>query len=195
MTTEQLKELGLTDEQISAVMELKGKVFTSLEEKLTAETKKVESLEEKLTEANKQIEGFADQEDIDAVKTEVQEWKTKYEDEKAQREEDLFQARLDKEIASYGGKNSKLIKAGLDLEAIRGSNNQNEEIAKALKEFKEENDFMFSEEQDPKDGINVVKPQSGGKPGLTQDDFRKMKYSERVKLKTENPQLYEKLIK
>ena len=50
-------------------------------------------------------------------------------------------------ISNSKAKNVKAVRALLDLDAIRASKNQKDDIAAALKKAKEENDYMFESEE------------------------------------------------
>lgn len=98
---------------------------------------------------------------------------------------------LDGAITKSGAKNATAIKALLDLEALKSSKNQAEDITKALEAVKSENDYMFASEEPIN---NPVKPTNGTLPGvITKEAFAKMSYLERVKLKKENPTKYNEL--
>lgn len=58
-----------------------------------------------------------------------------------------FQSVLDGAVSKMGAKNSKAVKALLDLETLKTSNNQSEDIKTALSALKTENDFLFNSDE------------------------------------------------
>lgn len=113
---------------------------------------------------------------------------TKHQQEIADME---FNNVLDGAITKSGAKNATAIKALLDLETLKSSKNQAEDIEKALEAVKSDNDYMFTSEEPIK---NPVKPTNGTLPNdLTKESFAKMSYLDRVKLKKENPTKYNEL--
>lgn len=58
-----------------------------------------------------------------------------------------FNSVLDGAISKSGAKNSKAVKALLDLDALKTSKNQAEDITKALDEIKKNNDYMFTSDE------------------------------------------------
>lgn len=61
--------------------------------------------------------------------------------------EEQINAVLDGAISKSGAKNTKAVKALLDLDALKTSKNQAEDITKALNEIKKDNDYMFTSDE------------------------------------------------
>lgn len=155
MTKEQLLELGLNEDQIKEVFRLNGLAVErakgetgELENKLKTKEKEVETLTEQLDTANSQIDDFKKL-DVDEIKKAAEDYKELYETEKEQKEQEIkdlqFDYKVDKTITSdeFKGKNTKAIKALLDLETIKGAEDIDKALNKALKELSEENDYLF----------------------------------------------------
>lgn len=102
-----------------------------------------------------------------------------------------FNTIVDNAIASSGAKNAKAVKALLDLETLKASKNQTEDIKNALDSVKAENDYMFGSAE-PIDGI-VTDTGKNKNPGITKEMFAKMGYGERLKLKQTDPNKYKEL--
>lgn len=81
---------------------------------------------------------------IDTLNQTLQAKETEYQQKIADME---FGSVLEGAIASSGAKNAKAVKALLDLDALKTSKNQAEDIKKALEEVKMENDFLFASEE------------------------------------------------
>ena len=90
-------ENGLPKEVIDKLMELNGNSINELKkenEKLKTEKAGIET---QLTEANKKIEGFKEV-DIDKIKAEVDEWKSKYETDTKNLQDSLTQKDYDYKV-------------------------------------------------------------------------------------------------
>ena len=72
----------------------------------------------------------------------------KKDDEYAAKEaERAFNDSLDKAITAAGGRNPKAIRGLLDLEALKGSKDQTEDIKKALESVKESDAYLFGSDE------------------------------------------------
>ena len=102
-----------------------------------------------------------------------------------------FNSALDNAIISSKAKNSKAVKALLDLETLKSSKNQPEDIKTALEKIKSENDYLFESAEPIK---NPVAPTNNPNvTGITKETFNKMGYAERLKLKHTNPEKYSEM--
>ena len=111
-----------------------------------------DTLKTQLAEANKAIEGFKAL-DVDGIKKAADEWKLKAETaekEAAAKIADMeFNGLLDSAISGSKGKNAKAVKALLDIDALKGSKNQSDDIKAALESIKTENGYLFEDTQTP----------------------------------------------
>lgn len=157
MKREFLKELGLTDEQIDKVMAENGKDIenakgntTELQTELKTKETELETLQEQLKNANKQIEEFKDM-DIDAIQKAADDYKEKYETAKTEAEEELekikFEYALDKALGDAKAKNTKAVKALLELDNLKMTDEKILGLDEQLESIKKENDFLFEYEQ------------------------------------------------
>lgn len=69
---------------------------------------------------------------------------------------------LDGAITKSGAKNATAIKALLDLETLKASKNQAEDIEKALNTVKSENDYMFASEEPFNNPVRPTNPPPAG---------------------------------
>lgn len=90
-----------------------------------------------------------------------------------------FNSVLDTAISGSRARNSKAVKALLDLETLKASKNQSEDIKSAIEALKTENDFLFESNEPIK---NPVAPTGGSDPF-----GKKMTLSEAMKYKNEHP--------
>jgi hypothetical protein len=146
-----LEDMGLTKEQIDSIMEANG---TDIE----THKKDAEKYKTDLEEAQKTLKGFEGV-DVKEMQTKLTQLNAdlKAKDEAHQKElsDRDFNSLLDGTITTVGAKNAKAVKALLDIEALKGSKNQSEDIKKALEAVKTENDYLFGSEEPIR---NAVKP-------------------------------------
>lgn len=136
-------DTALTKEIIDAIMEENGKDIESakgdaallqsqLDETKAALAKfdgvSVEELQSKITQL---------QNDLTTAETNY----------KNQIEERDFNDLLNASIAEAKGRNAKAVKALLDIDALRKSKNQKDDIKSALEAVKQENDYLFTTEK------------------------------------------------
>lgn len=177
-----------------------NKAVSKLETDRDTWKEKAETAEETL----KSFEGI----DPAQVQTELAEWKKKAEDAEKEYNRKIaerdFEDAITAAIKEANGKNTKAIRALLDIESLMKSKNQNEDVKKALDALKEAEDssFLFVDEAQVQAEQNAVRfappftkargPQTP--PGaLTKENFRSMSLDERTKLKQSNPELYNQL--
>ena len=167
-----LKDAGLevTAEQLAAIdKEVKEnyKTITDYEkqkDKLTASEDKVKTL----TESLEKFDGVdADKltGEIAALKKQLEEKDKSYASQLADRD---FDDLVKDAIAEARGRNPKAIKALLDVEALKASKNQKEDVAAALKKLAEAEDskMLFGEDQPaPVGKIGAIGKVTGGTSG------------------------------
>lgn len=102
-----------------------------------------------------------------------------------------FNSVLDGAITSSGAKNAKAVKALLDLETLKASKNQADDIKTALETVKSENDYMFESKEPIKNPVHQTN--NPDISGITKEDFAKMGYSQRLNLKKTDPNKYNEL--
>ena len=172
MKTEELKELGLNEEQIQKVFALNGKDVNEVKKTLTEKEAEIKTLndaktavENSLNETKTQLEAL-NGEDVEGIKqklAEAQKALTDQQDayarEKADRE---FDSKLNEIIGQKGGKNAKAIKALLKIDELKESKNQDADITSAIEALaKDENsNFLFSS----KEPIKKPVAGTGGQP-------------------------------
>ena len=137
--------------------------------KFEAKEKEVETLQEQLETANKQIEDFKEM-DIDAIKQAAEDYKAKYETEKANAQKELeklqFEHAIEKALTGAKAKNAKAVRALLDLDGLKLNNGEIVGLNEQLEKIKEENDYLFEGEEEKvpqivKSGGDDTKTSSG----------------------------------
>lgn len=166
MKKEDLTALGLTEEQIAEIQKLNGKDIAAEQKKTAAAELERDNYKGQLDTtqtALKKFEGV----DVEQLKSEItklqndlQTKETEYQTKLADRD---FNDLLEGQITSLGAKNSKAVKALLDVEALKSSKNQTEDIKKALETVKTENDYLFGSAEPFQ---NPVKPTGNPPSGV-----------------------------
>lgn len=153
MKEEDLKEEGLSKEQVTKVMKLYHEKVDPVKKKLQETEDKLKNTNEKLTtteEALKKFEGadpVALKQQIEDLKKDLEEKEKGY---RLQIEERDFNELLKDSISAAKGVNAKAITALLDVETLKQSKNQKEDMVKALKVLAEAEDskMLFKTEDD-----------------------------------------------
>ena len=138
-----LEDLGLEKEVIDKIMTENSNDITNTKKKLEAERDNYKEQLETAQTALKDFEGVDVKElngKISALTADLAKKDSEYQVKIADME---FNSVLDNAITSSKAKNSKAVKALLDLEALKSSKNQSEDIRTALEKVKSENDYLF----------------------------------------------------
>lgn len=178
MKTEELKEIGLNDEQIAAVFKLRGKEVEDYNQlKNNIETLKTENenYKSQVESANEQIEAFKDM-DIESIKASAEEYKNKYEQAQIKAKEDIDNITLNNAIdlglVNAGSRNLKAAKALLDIDSLKDSKNLNDDLKAQIEGLKESDSYLFKGQEEPKQ-------RSMGKSGsLGEKELKDMTYEE-----------------
>ena len=120
--------------------------------------------------------------DIDGIKAKADEWKQKAEQAEKDAAEKIaaaaFEHQLDAAITGAKGRNAKAIRSLLDVEALRASKNQSEDIKAAIEAVQKENDYLFEGATPPPkfaaatpgataSGMDAIRAAAGLKPTET----------------------------
>ena len=150
MKREELEKLGLTKEQIDSVLDMHHKEFDPVNKELettkndlTASQEKVKTTEEAL-KAFDGIDPAALNQKITDLQNDLKKQDEAHKQQIADRD---FNDLLKESIVTAKGKNAKAITALLDVETLKASKNQKEDIASALKVLAEAEDssMLFGE--------------------------------------------------
>lgn len=171
MKREFLKDLGLEQEIINKILAENGKDIEGLKATNATLTTELNSVKDQLSEANNQIDRFKTL-DYDGVKKEASEWKAKAEAaEKDANNKITILKRdyaIDGALAKAKAKNTKAVKALLNLDAVTLSDNGLLGLDEQLSKVKEENAYLFDAE-DSKPAGRVVGPTPGAKDMGSED--------------------------
>lgn len=157
MKREDLEALGLSKEQIDSVLDMHHKEYDPVKKDLETAQKDLESEKEKtstqettIKDLKKDLEEFKDA-DVSGMKQKIadleKDIQTKDETHQKEIADRDFNDILKDGIASAKGKNAKAITALLDIDTLKASKNQKEDIADALKSLAEAEDskMLFGE--------------------------------------------------
>lgn len=150
-----LKEAGLevTAEQLAAIEKAVKENYKTVvdydkqKEKLDAAEDKAKTLEESL-EKFKDVDPEALKQSIEDLKKELKQKDTEYAGKIADRD---FEDVLKDAISGAKGKNAKAIRALLDLDTLKASKNQKDDVAAAIKALTEAEDSAFLFAKDDED--------------------------------------------
>ena len=201
MTREELKALGLSDEQIEKIVDDYGKNYVSKSQfdqkneeakhlKGEADTFKKEI--EELKKTNKDNADLAAQ--IEKMKEDA---KTREQTYKANTKKMQIDSLVDLELIKNKAKNPKAVKALLvDLDKAEIVDGSIKGLDEQFKKLKETDAYMF-ETEDDSSGSKGFKAGQGdsNKKSITHEDFTKMSYAQRLELHNSNKELYDSLNK
>ena len=154
MNREQLKELGLTDEQVENVMKEYGKSVNDIK----AKADKVDSLESQIQDYQKQIEERDNQLeelkkiDAEGLQAKIEELQQLNEQTVSEFEEKLqkqaFEHRLENSLKDAGVRNVKAVKALLDTENIKLDGETLLGLDDQLQGLQESDPYLFAQNEE-----------------------------------------------
>ena len=194
MTKEELKALGLNDEQIEKVVEDYGKNYVpknQFNKKNDALKQAEESLEAMQSDIETLKKANADNDELSKQIDELNAAQLKREAEyTAQIQKMELDGIVERTLLSSKVKNAKAVRALLDLEDAKVKDGTIKGLDDQLTKLKESDPYLFESDSKPT-GVTPGEPHGGqGSTGITQAEFNKMSYLERVQFQKENPDAY-----
>lgn len=169
MKRKDLESLGLEKEAIDKIMDMNGADI----EQEKAKTKTAEGERDKYKEQLESTTGELEKlkelnpEELQATVSKLQEdLKAKDEEYAAKEADRLFKDTLSEAIKTAGGRNVKSVMALLDVEELKGSKNQGEDIKKALETVKESDAYLFGADEPIKNPVGTTGGSGGGDSAL-----------------------------
>lgn len=161
-----LKEIGLEvpeDKRADFDKAWKENYRTKSEyEKATSQRDEYKSSLDTVNGKLKEFEGV----DVDDLKSQIatlqDDLKKKDDEYTAKEAERAFNDCLDKAITAAGGRNPKAIRGMLDIETLKGSKDQTEDIKKALESVKESDAYLFGSDEPFMNPVGPINNPSGG---------------------------------
>ena len=198
MTREELKTLGLTDEQIEKVAEDYGKNYVT-KNQFNTKNEELKQAKESLTTMQSDIETLkkanADNAELSKQIDELNAAQLKCEAEyTAQIQKMELDGIVERTLLSSKVKNAKAVRALLDLEDAKVKDGAIKGLDDQLTKLKESDPYLFESDSKPT-GVTPGEPHGGqGSTGITQEQFNKMGYLQRAKLKEDDPNAYSEFI-
>lgn len=158
MKREDLEKHGLSKEQIDAVLDMHHKEIAPINKELETVKSDLQAAQVKVKTTEEALKAF-DGVDPAALNQQIanlqEDLKKKDAEHQAQIADRDFHDMLKESIATVKGKNAKAITALLDLDTLKSSKNQKEDIAAALKVLTEAEDskMLFGETQPETIGV------------------------------------------
>lgn len=138
----------LSKEVIDAIMAENGRDIEAAKKPFAD----YDHIKEQLDEAQKTIKGLQEQ-DIEGVRKSARDWEEKYnqavKDHEAKLADMAFDRKLEDAITGAKGKNAKAIKALLDVDALKGSKNQDADIKAAMDALQKDSGYLFGDVDSP----------------------------------------------
>lgn len=106
-----------------------------------------------------------------------------------------FNYALDKGLSSVKAKDINDIKMFIDIEKLKYQDGKIEGLEEQIKSLEETKSYLFDTEQQqvpPSTGFNPTGT-NGGEVGITKEKFKTMNMAQRIKLRNDDPKLYEEL--
>lgn len=201
MNREFLKELGLEDEQIDAVMKSHGTVVNDTKKELETVKEERNNLATQIEERDTQLEELGEKvKDSEELTTEIERLKT----ENAETATD-YQERMDKQQKNFAiesalrearARDPKITKNALDLDVIHVKEGKITGLDEQLTALKESHEYLFDVEDEGEGKPNFTRPGGSNKPEkMTTEEFNKLSYTERNEIYEKDKSLYDRLTK
>jgi len=150
MKTEELKKLGLTEEQIQEIHRLNGLDVNGLKEEKENLLAEVSGYKERLEKQSKELESLSGKSlTEDEYRERVQKMKDEFDEEKSKLEESLketkFLGEVDKALLQAGVRDVDIAKAAFDLTSMSMEEGTLQGFDKQLEEVKEKHAYLFKE--------------------------------------------------
>ena len=159
MKTEFLKSLGLEQDVIDKIMAENGKDIAAEKAKTTKAEGERDNFKDQLATATESLEKFKDV-DPTAMQSEInkltQQLKDKDAEYAAKEADRIFSDSVKSAIKEAGGRNEKAVMAMLDMDALKVSKNQSEDIKKALETVKESDAYLFGSDEPFKNPVGAT---------------------------------------
>lgn len=165
MKRKDLEDLGLEKETIDKIMGWNGTDIEAEKAKTKAAEGERDNYKEQLDTATAELDKFNDMkpDEMQATITKLQQdLKDKDTEYAAKEAERAFNDSLDKAITAAGGRNPKAIRGLLDIETLKGSKDQTEDIKKALETVKESDAYLFGSDEPFLNPVDPTNNPAGG---------------------------------
>lgn len=196
MEREYLKGLGLEDEVIGKIMSEHGKGIQAAKGDLSTALTEVESYKEQLAQRDKDILALKDSSGSKkALEEQIAKMELDYKEEKETLQNKIAETKLnsalDLTLTQANVRNPKAVKALLELDKVKLTDNGLEGLDEQITALKEKEGYLFGEGSKPP-FINGNNNSNGGGGTLTKQAIMEIKdTNERQKQITENRHLFQ----
>lgn len=174
MKREELKELGLTDEQIGSVMALHGVTVNELNSKVSTAEQQATQYQEQLDKNQSELDDFKAKskgnEDLEKQVTDLQ---TRLDQNKTDSEQQIADLKkssvIDLALTQAGAKNIKAAKALLDGESLELTDEGLKGLDDQLAALKESDGYLFGSNETTPANPDGKKAVFGGNPSSAQN--------------------------
>ena len=150
MKRKDLEALGLEKEVVDKIMDMNGSDIEAEKSKTRAAEQERDKYKDLHDTATAELEKFKDA-DIDGLKGQIEklqgDLRAKDDEYAAKEAERVFHDTLSEAIKTAGGRNAKSIMALLNVDELKASKNQGEDIKKALDTVKESDAYLFGSDE------------------------------------------------
>ena len=203
---EVLKKCGVEEDKANEIVKAMGeaKIYTTNLENVDVRYNKLQEQKKQLEEASKayqkQLEELtknnADVEALNKLVEQLQLSNKELEENHSKEMHNLqFNFALEGALTNAKSKNNKALKALLDMDNIKYQEGKLEGLQEQIEALQKDASYLFDLETTPQNtgGLGSF-GRSGGKVGITKEEFSKMSYSERMNLYQSDKATYDALV-
>lgn len=192
MKRDELAALGITEkETVDKIMEINGADIEKKKSEAVGISAERDQLKKQLADVQAELKGFenVDVQELQGKITQLQaDLAAKDAQYQAQLAEQAFTATVTEQALAAKCKNAKAVLALLDMDALKGSQNQKEDIAGAIKALQESDGYLFeATAKPPAPKLNSTMP-GQARDGLPGEKTTPLTLEEAVRNTLENDQ-------
>lgn len=163
MKREELKNLGLSDEQIDKVMALNGQDIENFKSKAESLETERDSFKSQVEEANKTIGDLKkNNKDIEDIQNKATEWENKYNEAEEARVKAVRDGLLNTKLAGVNAHDVEMLKGQLNMDTLKFTDDNIEGLDEQLKSLKESKGFLFKDESNSETRFSAHTPPGSG---------------------------------
>lgn len=206
MINEILTKCGVDEAKANEIVKAmeEAKIYTTNLENIDVRYNKLKDKVSRLEETNKNYEVQVKQlsknnTDNEELKKQLEQLQLSNKELQEKHSKELYERdfnyALDKGLSSVKAKDINDIKMFIDIEKLKYQDGKIEGLEEQIKSLEETKSYLFDTEQQqvpPSTGFNPTGT-NGGEVGITKEKFKTMNMAQRIKLRNDDPKLYEEL--
>lgn len=174
MKREELKELGLTDEQIGSIMALHGVTVNELNSRVSTAEQQAAQYQEQLEKNQNELNDFkANAKGNEDLTKQLEDLQSKFDEIKTSSEQQIADLKkssaIDLALTQAGAKNIKAAKALLDGESLELTDEGLKGLDEQLAALKESDGYLFGQSEQVPPNPDGKKATFGGNPSSGQN--------------------------